>query len=382
MLHKFLAAALSIALASTLAACQLPGRSTAPATLSADDRVNTAAAQTVSALATDLASGRRKTQTGSNETPKAPTVTLTLTPKPEVVAAATRTITPTPGEDCNRAEFVKDVTIPDGSTILPNSTFTKTWELKNTGSCAWNSAYTVVFAGKGTAMSGAAATSVVREGEVKPGETARVSVTLRAPGEIGEYEGHWMLRSGDNQTFGTGPNGGTPFFVKIRVAKEYVFAEHLCSAQWSSGAGDLPCPGSEGDNKGYVLKLENPTLEDQVQQEGLGWLAAAQPVAGGYIAGKFPAVMVPPHSDFRATLSCAPGVTGCYVRLRVTYRIDNGEEKLLGEWNEGYEGGITQAVADLDEAAGRPTEFIFYVYVSGTADQGKAIWFSPKILEN
>jgi len=189
-----------------------------------------------------------------------------------------------------------------------------------------------------------------------------------------------MLRSDTNQTFGTGPNGAAPFFLKIRVSDSYYsFAEHVCSAQWSSGAGNLPCPGKEGDSQGYVVPLENPTLEDNREREGKGFLTMPQPVGGGMIVGKFPAVVVPDESDFRAVISCAPEASGCYVRFRVTYRIDNGEEQVLGEWNEGFEGGVTNAIKDLDAVEGRSTAFSFYVYVSGAPDQSKAIWFDAKI---
>jgi hypothetical protein len=348
-----------------------------PGTPGPEDLVNTAAAQTVSALGTEIATGR----TGTWLPPKAPTITMTPTALP---VTATHTITPTatPGPDCNRASFEKDITIEDGSTILPNSVFTKTWELKNAGTCAWNTSYSVIFAGQGIAMGGPANAPILKDGQVKPGETVRVSVTMRSPGEPGDYEGYWSLRSGDGKVFGIGPSGTTPFFVKIHVAGEFSFADHLCSAQWSSGAGDLPCPGTNGDSKGYALPLKNPTLEDNKEREGAGWQTVPQAVANGFIVGKFPAMMVPEHSDFRATLSCAPGESGCYVHFKVTYRVDNGAEQVLGEWNEGTEGGVTEAVADLDAAAGRSTEFFFYVYNVGNPAQSKGLWFNPRIIRN
>jgi hypothetical protein len=378
---RVLAALLMVALTLALAACKVVNIPI-EGTLSANDLVNTAAAKTVSALGTDIASGRNETQAAAHETAKVPTVTLTRSPKPTVVVAKI-TPSPTPGPDCNRAEFLKDATIPDGSTILPNSVFTKTWELKNTGSCAWTTNYAVVFAGRGTAMSGPASTPVIRDGQVKPGETARVSVSLRAPGESGEYEGYWILRGGDGKTFGTGPGGAGPFYVKIRVAEEYSFAEHLCSAEWSSSAGKLPCPGKEGDSQGFVVPAKDPVMEDNNQHKGLGWLAMPQPVSGGTITGKFPAVIVPDHCDFRATISCAQGAEGCYTRFKVTYRIDNGEEQVLGEWNEGYEGGVTEAVKDLDMTTGRSTSFSFIIQVNGgTPERSKGIWFNPRIIKN
>jgi len=343
-------------------------------TPSNDDLINTAAAQTVSALGTEIATGRTGTVTVPAIFIKTPTVTLTPRPSP--------VYTTNPGPGCNRAEFIRDVTIPDGSTILPNSVFTKTWELRNTGTCAWNNTYAIVFANRGNALSGAATTMLMQDGEVKPGETVFASINLRAPGEIGEFESYWNLRAGNGGVFGTGPNGAAPFFAKFRVAEEYSFAEHMCSAEWSSGAGKLPCPGSDGDNRGYVLAWPNPMMEDNQRREGPGFLTMPQPVSGGWIVGRYPPVIVPYNSDFRAVLSCDRSATGCYVHYKITYRVDNGPEELLGEWNEGYEGGVTEAVKDLDMVGGRSTAFYFYLYVTGDPNQGKGLWYFPRVVKN
>jgi hypothetical protein len=241
----------------------------------------------------------------------------------------------------------------------------------------------VVFAQRGQALGGAAASPIVSQGEVKPGETARVSVAMRAPGEPGDYEGYWLLRAPDNKTFGTGAQRAAPFFVKIRVEEFYSFAEHICSARWSSAAGEIPCPGETSPTasagQGSVRLLENPRLEDNVEREGSALLLQAQPVAGGYIAGEYPPVVVPQAADFRVTLSCAPDAQGCYVRLRLAYKVDGGAEQTLGEWNEGHEGGVTDAAADLDNLAGQAVSFKIYLYTSGPPEQARAILFFPRI---
>ncbi len=395
MKPKHTAVVLLVLLALIAAACNLPNRQVDPSALSEEDRVNTAAARTIAALATELAAGHQVTVGVPTRTATAApgTSTETSVPQASSTSAATSS-TNTPGAQitaadgttvagtnapCNQASFVDDATIPDGSTILPNANFTKTWELKNTGSCTWSTSYAVVFAGRGSSMSGPAANPL--SAEVKPGETALISVPLRAPGEFGTYSGYWQLRSGDGKTFGTGTNGTAPFYVEIRVAEEYSFAQHICSAKWSSGAGDLPCPGTAGDSKGYALPLENPTLENNQQEEGPGILAAAQPVAGGYITGQYEPVLVPPNSDFRATISCANGATNCYVRFKVTYKVGDGPEQLLGEWNEGYEGGVTQVIRDLDMVGNQAVSFIFTVTTAGDPNSGKGVWFFPRIVK-
>jgi hypothetical protein len=122
-------------------------------------------------------------------------------------------------------------------------------------------------------------------------------------------------------------------------------------------------------------------LEDGQDREGPGLLVMAQPSPDGWIVGKFPPVFVPANADFRALLSCQPGTNGCFVKFKVTYRVDNGDEQLLGEWNEGSEGGITNAIKDLDVVAGRSTAFSLYLYVTGTPEQSKGIWFNPRIIK-
>lgn len=396
--RRFTAAWISILAAAALAACAFPARQPA-GPLSEEDVVRTAAAKTVAAMATGLAEGKNPTLVGlpiAEETPSppptgttgaaAPSPTAAETEPPAPDASPTRTLTPgDPDTPCNQAQFVRDVTIPDGSKVLPGSPFTKTWELKNTGSCAWDSGYSVMFAGQGDAMGGPGSAPLVTEGEVRPGETALVSVDLRAPAKPGDYKGYWMLRGSNNNPFGTGPNGASPFFVLINVAEEYSFAEHACSAEWSTAEGSLPCPGKEEDQQGFAIPVENPKMEDGQEREGPGILVKAQPVSGGYIVGRFPQIAVPEASDFRAEISCqpagTPGAEGCYVRFRVTYQIEDGPEIVLGEWNEGYEGGTGRAVADLDALAGKAVSFNLYLYAAGTPEASRGIWFFPRIVK-
>jgi len=100
---------------------------------------------------------------------------------------------------CANSIYISDVTIPDGTVMSPGQTFTKTWAVQNTGSCAWNTSYKLGFA-FGTAMSGA---STAIPQSVAPGAQTQISVNLVAPSSLGNYTGNWRLQNDQGQYFGT-----------------------------------------------------------------------------------------------------------------------------------------------------------------------------------
>ena len=131
-----------------------------------------------------------------------------VSPTPGVTPTITPTLLP-----CLRAKFVADVTVPDGTKMSPGERFTKTWRLKNVGSCPWEAGFGVVF-DSGDRMQAPA--FVPLPATVLPGQTVDVSVTLTAPQDPGTYRGNFKLRSADGQVFGLGEKGN-PFYVEIVV---------------------------------------------------------------------------------------------------------------------------------------------------------------------
>jgi hypothetical protein len=150
------------------------------------------------------------TQTTSAMTQQAPTsVPMTATPLPP-----TPFPTATAVSYCDWVTFVKDVSIPDGTTFGPGETFTKTWRLKNRGTCTWTPDYMLVFT-SGNSMG--STTAVRLPGNVAPGQTVDVSVTLTAPTNRGDYVGYWMLRNPSGVLFGYGERANQTFYVDINV---------------------------------------------------------------------------------------------------------------------------------------------------------------------
>ncbi len=186
----------------TLSGCNLP--SNAPST-DQPDVVQTSAALTVEALLN---------QSTPFSTPTLPSAPPTNTVEPAAtIPLATSTTQPSATPNCDLAQFVKDVTIPDGTNVDAGDTFTKTWRLRNIGTCAW-SGYALVF-DSGDAMSGASPISI---GTVAPGQEVDVSVNLTAPSSNGSYRGYWRIRNASGVLIPVqGGTQGKSFYVDIKV---------------------------------------------------------------------------------------------------------------------------------------------------------------------
>lgn len=105
---------------------------------------------------------------------------------------------PAATSSCNGLAFVSDVTIPDNTPMTPGQAFTKTWKVKNTGSCQWDAGFKFAFVG-GEQMGGATFTlpAVVAAGAVYD-----ISVPMTAPNKSGTLRGNWQMQTAGGQYFG------------------------------------------------------------------------------------------------------------------------------------------------------------------------------------
>jgi len=353
-------------------ACNLPATGGAPDTAATLNGLYTASAQTLEALGT---------QSGFTATPglPLPTATGSLT----VTATPTNTPTsqqPAPVSRCDAATFISDVTFPDGTVVGPGGTFVKTWRLKNVGTCSWNSSYALVFV-SGDAMS--APSAVGLPGVVNPGQTVDLSVTLVAPNRDGRYRGYWKLRNSTSALFGIGAQAETAFWVDIKVSGPsfvfYDFVANYCQAEWGSNAGALPCPGTEGDENGYVIRLNEPRMENGSREDEPGLLTVPMNRSNGFISGQYPAFTVKAGDRFRALVNCQYRAERCNVIFRLDYR-NNAQVRTFASWNEAYEGKYYPVDIDLSSLAGETVKFILVVHSNGSARDDEALWLNPHIL--
>jgi hypothetical protein len=190
-------ASIFLVLVVGLSACNLPSNVTPTQGV---DVVLTSAAQTVEANMTQAAI--------LNPPTVPPTSTanfLTTTLAVSTTSVIATSIPPT--QTCDVAQFIDDVTVPDGTTLKPNETFTKTWRFKNVGTCSWTPSYAVVFS-SGDSMNGPATQALA--GNVNPGQTVDISVELTTPAAAGNYKGFWKLRNAAGVHF-------SQFYVDIKV---------------------------------------------------------------------------------------------------------------------------------------------------------------------
>lgn len=137
--------------------------------------------------------------TSTPEATNTPLLTSTFTPGAATnTPFAFNTPQPTRSGVCDNANFVADVTIPDGQEVLAGSTFVKTWRFKNLGPCTWTTSYHVVFSyvsdtGKNGIFTPPGPVAFPKT--VVPGEEVDLSVTLTAPTKADGYQVVFVIQN-------------------------------------------------------------------------------------------------------------------------------------------------------------------------------------------
>jgi hypothetical protein len=140
----------------------------------------------------------------------------TLAPPPTRVVSVSETSssTATIPSCSNSAEFVKNLSITDNTVLKPGQAFAKVWQIKNNGTCAWTTAYSLVYA-SGDSMGGQAMIPIPQA--VNPGETVDLRLSLIAPADPKTYTGNWYLQDASGSIFGLGSDATQPLMVTIIV---------------------------------------------------------------------------------------------------------------------------------------------------------------------
>ncbi len=137
----------------------------------------------------------------------------TLTPSPintPISTLLSSSLTPT--MSCYGLLWLKVETVPDNTPMTPGQTFTKTWLVQNTGTCAWEAGFKFAYIG-GDAM-GSSTLTLTKA--VSPGTQIELSIPMTAPSTPGSVTSRWRMSTSNGVYFGdwlsvviaiTGPTG-------------------------------------------------------------------------------------------------------------------------------------------------------------------------------
>lgn len=170
-----------------------------------------------------------------------PTATATATAATQALATSTSgtplsastpgvPVSGSGGTSCYALTFVRDVSIPDNTQMDPGESFTKTWQVLNSGSCAWDAGFKFQNTG-GNAMS---ATALVLPSSVASGATFDLAVPMTAPNAAGTVRGNWRMSTAAGEFF------GDEVFVQIVVGNAAPAATNTTSAPASTQVTNTP----------------------------------------------------------------------------------------------------------------------------------------------
>lgn len=181
------------------------------------------------------------------------------------------------------ATFVTDVSMPDGTSIMPDTPFNKIWRIKNSGTCTWNTSYKLIHVGG--YLFGASSNAFNIQHNVAPGETIDLQVYMVSPKTAGTYQSDWKLQNAKGQSFGIGKNHTTPFWVKIVVAKPTTHNSGVDGFVWQDQDRDNVVDSNEMLADVTVFLATGgacQVLVSSIQTDGYGRFAFTNLAPGNY----------------------------------------------------------------------------------------------------
>lgn len=245
-------------MALILASCNLPveGRTARPGSSTPD------LAQTLTAMAPTPENTTHSSTVEPSQQPG--TAASTSIPNVGTTPKAPVSTSNAPVTRCNRAQFLGDVTIPDGTVLQTGENFVKKWRLKNIGTCAWDQNYRLVFS-SGSAMNGPTDVSLPKV--VVPGDTVDALVNLKAPSTPGSYTGYWKLASSAGAQFGLGSDAQGALYLQIKAVSPATQVPGMTRVNFFANATEAEVAGNLdiGQTRSYVLRvLEGQTMMARV----------------------------------------------------------------------------------------------------------------------
>lgn len=138
-----------------------------------------------------------------------PTVVATTEPTsaPTTAPTSAPTTSPQPGACTDAMAYVADLNYDDQNmtqppVFTPGQPFRKGWRIRNSGSCTWNTNYSLTFVEGNAPQATMGGRAVSLNSPVPPGATYDLYADLVAPLTPGVYRGTWQMRNTQGTPFG------------------------------------------------------------------------------------------------------------------------------------------------------------------------------------
>ncbi|MGH2593492.1 MAG: NBR1-Ig-like domain-containing protein, partial [Anaerolineae bacterium] len=182
----------------------------------------------------------------------------------------------TPGSDatpggaladaCYNAAYVADVSVPDGTRFDNNKEFTKTWKVRNNGTCAWDAGTEIAF----VSGSQLGAPGTLKVGALEVGQEIEISVPMKTSDQDGAFTGNWQIRNKDGFY-------GQTLTVVIKAGEEVAAAPPASSPPVVGPIGNI----GSFEAGGHIDSFGRPDL---MKYAGLKWIKI-QTYAGADVSG-------------------------------------------------------------------------------------------------
>jgi hypothetical protein len=150
--------------------------------------------------------------------------------------AAQATAGPAANSSCDKAEFVVDVTVPDGTTFSRGDNFDKTWKLKNIGTCTWNTSYFIQYENGPLQPKNQ---KINLSTNVAPSQSVDVTASFNVALDPGTYRSTWSLRNASGVIVPFSNTANNVFFTEIK-AKASSAAAPAATATATAAAAVAP----------------------------------------------------------------------------------------------------------------------------------------------
>ncbi len=327
----------------------------------------------------------------------APTQTPPPAKPPTPVEPPTPVPTPLPTielpADCeNRARFMRDLTVPDGTQFSPGERFEKVWLLLNAQTCPWGPGYSVRFI-SGDPM-GAGPELPLTE-VVSPKTNGEINVPMIAPSSPGQYRGEWQLYDLTGEAF------GPVMYLEIEVVPPdpaeiaaanqttlYDFIENADKATWLS--------------KDDTYTLLETDIDENLQLPPQGVVARGIGLLRGNVKSEKNVLLTYPHRalgfiEGRYTVDAPLQPTDALVAVLgfpklsilsddgVTFKVvftpdDGSEQEILSKTVQYRDSPITEIVSLASIEPGQTGTFTLWVLGGESLNQDWAVWIDLRLV--